>query len=869
MSRLKHFFHNLFLKRQHQPPVDIEGLRIDFKTRYHAFKLLLAANNKSLEIMADIEHMLTGSHPFGMTFVRASSTALSVNVFNMIKHLDQLSHGKFKELYHGFDDIQARIETILTSRKTFQKQDPIIDLDSVNKEMIDLVGNKMANLGEMKNRLNIRTPEGFVITAAAYEIFLTANDLQAEIDSRFQTVDINDISNLYALSSDVQQLILRSEVPSELRNGIYKAVSDLEIKTKGKATLALRSSALGEDTPETSFAGQYRSILNVGIESILEAYKEVVASKYAIQAITYRLNRGFRDEDVAMCVGCMEMVDAQAGGVMYSCNPVDKNDDSIYINATWGLPKTVVDGSGACDLFVVSRKKSMQVERTEINIKERKFVCFPEEGICRMELTGDIKSQPCITEEQAIFLAETAVRIEAHYAVPQDIEWAISRNGSIYILQCRPLQQLKGTKRNIPVAESTDNNQPLIAGKGITASPGAACGIAFPVNKSMDILSFPEGAVLISQQALPIWASLLSRAAAVVTEQGGFAGHLANVAREFGVPALFSVPNAVDKLKAGELITVDADNLSIYKGKVESLLAKSEAKENLMMGSPIFNTLQQISRHIVPLNLLDPNSPEFHPRNCRTLHDLTRFVHEKSVSEMFNFGKTHDFSERSSKQLYYNVPMQWWILNLDDGFKKEVKGKYVKLENICSLPMRAFWEGYAAIAWEGPPPIDGKGLLSVMFGSTMNPALTSGVRSRFADRNYFMISKNYCSITSRLGYHFSTIEALVSERASENYTSFQFKGGAADNDRRVKRVCFIRDLLVKYSFRVDVREDNLIARVEGYDASFMEERLKILGYLSLHTRQLDMIMANPSSVQYYQSKIIRDIGKLLLKTTAS
>jgi pyruvate,water dikinase len=713
----------------------------------------------------------------------------------------------------------------------------------------------------MKNRLDIPTPEGFVITSAGYETFLSANDLQAEIDSRFQAAETDNIAKLYELSSDVQQLILRAEVPEALRSGIYQAVTRLETNIQGKATLALRSSALGEDTPETSFAGQYRSILNVGVDSILEAYKEVVASKYALQAISYRLNRGFRDEDVAMCVGCMEMVDAHAGGVMYSCSPVDDNDDAIFINAAWGLPKTVVDGSGACDLFVVTRNKPMQIRHAEISVKERQFVCFPEEGICRMELTGDMQTQPAITEDQALQLAETAVKIETHYAGPQDIEWAVSRDGAIYILQCRPLQQVKGSRRSRPAA-ITEKHPVLVEAKGITASPGTASGKVFPVHKSMDILSFPEGAVLVVRQALPIWASLLSRAAAVVTEQGGFAGHLANVAREFGVPAIFSVPGALERLHAGDEITIDADNLMIYEGKVASLLAGTAPRENLMAGSPIYTVLQHVSQYMIPLNLLDPASPEFRPRNCMTMHDITRFAHEKSVSEMFNFGKTHDFSERSSKQLYHHVPMQWWILNLDDGFKEEVTGKYVTLENICSLPMLAFWEGYAAVAWEGPPPIDGKGLLSVMFGSTMNPALTSGVRSRFADRNYFMISKNYCSLSSRLGYHFSTLEALVSERASENYVSFQFKGGAADNDRRIKRVYFIQEILSTYGFRVDVREDNLIARVEGDDDTFMRDRLKILGYLSLHTRQLDMIMANLSAVQHYQAKLHSDIQAL-------
>ncbi len=863
MSPIRRLLGRYLSRKNRNRPSDVEALRIDFKERYHAFKLLLSSNTKALDIMADMEQRLAGDHLFGMAFIRGACTAVSVNVFNMIKNLNTLSNDKYKELHDRFDVIQQKVDGLLVKDKDLKEQRLVIFLDSVNKEMAHSVGSKMANLGEIRNRLKLITPNGFVITAAAHDLFIRENDLRAEIDRHRQSADPDQIEGLYEMCAGIQQLIIRSKVPQKLRDAIMAAWTRLEAETGNRINLALRSSALGEDTRESSFAGQYRSILNIGKDSVLDAYKEILAGKYSIQAVTYRLNKGFRDEDVSMCVGCVKMVDAAAGGVAYSRNPVDTTDDSVFINAVPGLPKSVVDGSEPSDLFVASRKMPMKVIRSDIRPKPRKFECFPEEGIRRVELTGKERGKASINEEQVLKLAELAVKIEDHYKVPQDIEWAMTPDGSIHILQSRPMQKMrveKNSARKTPVASG---HVPLISEKGITASPGAGFGTVFCVQKRMDLLGFPKGAVLVTQQALPIWASLLNRASAVVTEQGGFAGHLANVAREFGVPALFGVPGAVDLLKDKTDITVDADGLAVYDGKVDSLLTKSETKTNLMHNSPIYNTLKKVSRHIVPLNLLDPDSADFKQGSCRTLHDITRFVHEKAVHEMFSFGKEHDFAERSGKQLYYNVPMQWWVLNLDDGFVHEVKGKYVKLKNICSIPMLAFWKGYVAIPWEGPPAVDGKGLMSVMFRSTMNPALTPGLKSKYADRNYFTISKHYCSLSTRLGYHFATMEAMVGDRITENYVSFQFKGGAADFDRRLKRVHFIRDILEENHFRVEIREDNLMARVEGHKKDFMVDRLKILGYLALHTRQLDMVMSNPASVGHYRLKIQSDILVIL------
>ena len=257
-------------------------------------------------------------------------------------------------------------------------------------------------------------------------------------------------------------------------------------------------------------------------------------------------------------------------------------------------------------------------------------MCYPDEGVCRLDIVGEEGMQASITDHTALELARIALKIEDHYGVAQDVEWALDEIGEIVILQCRPLRQ-KNRITEWQREECDIAAGEVIVSGGLTASPGAGFGPVFVVRKESEALLFPVGAVLVVKQALPRWAALLGRAAALVAEQGTAAGHLANVAREFGVPAILGIGGATDLFKNGQPVTVDADGLRVCRGKIESLLRNRETIKSLMEGSAVLDILKRVSEKIIPLYLLDPESPNFKPARCRTFHDMTRFCHEKAV----------------------------------------------------------------------------------------------------------------------------------------------------------------------------------------------------------------------------------------------
>ncbi|MFN2343959.1 MAG: PEP/pyruvate-binding domain-containing protein, partial [Desulfonatronovibrio sp.] len=570
-------------------------------------------------------------------------------------------------------------------------------------------------------------------------------------------------------------MIINSELPEKLAQSIMAAYARLESETSPNVRVSLRSSAVGEDTEGTSFAGQYKSELNVNKDNILEVYKEIIAAKYSVTAMSYRHQKGIPDHLIPMCVGCMEMIDASSAGVAYSRDPLNLDSDKAIVSSVFGLAKAVVDGSITPDRFIFSGEKNLELQEQKINSKPFRIEAISGEGIKKIQNDSHEAGLPSLHQEQALEIARVTRSLEKYFKVPVDVEWAVDSWKRIVILQSRALAGIKtAPKQNKPPQEYANQ---VIIDKGDTASKGVVSGQVYQIKDHQDLLSFPEKAIMVTKLALPRWASALSAAAGVITEEGSITGHLGNVAREFSIPAVFGMPGALELLKNGMEITLDADNSLVYQGKIYSLIGKEKPPSGIMKGTKVYEILQQVLDLTTPLHLTNPDIPDFKPINCTSLHDITRFCHEKAVHEMFEMGNTLDLSQTGGKRLVVDVPMQWWVLDLDDGFKENVPGKNVHISNIQSIPMLALWEGITALPWEGPPPIDGKGFMSVMFQATTNPDLSSTGPSIYSLKNFFMISNYFCNLTSRMGFHFSTVESLVGDKAYENYARFSFKGG--------------------------------------------------------------------------------------------
>ena len=737
----------------------------EIQAKFSVFRALLDQHNKVIKNISRLEERLQNRRQIDMQSVRAEFAGIQDGVGEIIDRMIELGGPKYATLRSRFDAIAKDVGSLLPRARPVEKDEFIIPFFRLNKDRAFSVGAKNANLGEMKSVIGLPVPDGFAISAWAYKYFIETNRLQERINRLFAQVHIRRYEDMAVISDEIREMVILREIPEDLASAIYAAFDDLAARHPD-SRFALRSSAMGEDTSFT-FAGQYLSFLNVRRDKLLARYKEILASKFTPSAIYYLLSHALYEADLAMGAACMELVDASASGVVYTRDPVNPSGSYILMNSIFGLGSYLVEGVLTPDVFHVSRENK-EITFSRLAHKPVKLTAS-QEGVMEAPVPESDREKPSLNEEQLSLLAEYALKIEKHYGEPQDIEWAADQAGRIFLIQTRPLKIPK-PRPVIPVPE--EMRAKILLDSGVTICPGAGAGPVFHISSLSDLDKVPSGVVLVAPNPSPALVTVMHKIVALITLVGGSASHMATLAREYSLPTIAGIPKAAN-LAPNRTITVDATNGKIYDGDFpEWVSAQKEAPEAPENGT-LDKSAEEIIERITHLTAIHPNDPNFTAENCHSMQDIARFIHQKSMEEMFSSFRKTSHKDYIGLRLKTKIPLLINIIYLDRDYMGNRKKKWVAEDEIESLPMNALWGGILEEGWPSrPAPSDLKGFLAVV-GSN----ITEGNQPEFSENSYAFLSKEYMLLSLRMGYHFQTIEAMATDEPGKNYVRMQFKLG--------------------------------------------------------------------------------------------
>jgi pyruvate,water dikinase len=815
------------------------------RQKYVGFRRLLATNNEILELIAELEGALAAGRSLPHEELRGISSAVHARARLMVEDLGVIADGRYGSLRGNVERIAAGVEEALRTVQGTPVTAACLPLDRLDRTMADVVGGKAANLGEVRNVVGLPVPPGFAVSAFAYRSFVAGAGIQGRLTELWNSIEWDDLASVSAAATAMQAVVLAAEIPQDVREAITLAAHDLYRQAPGHPRVAIRSSAIGEDS-RASFAGQYSSYLNVPLEQVLRRYRETVASKFGARALFYMHSRGFHEEEIAMSVGCFLMVEARAAGVAYSLDPNDADLERMTIAAVWGLGKPVVDGTITPDVYRVPRTAARGGIEAQVARKLRRVEAAPGGGVVEVDVPPDLQTAPCMEEAHLERLADYLRTLESHFRCPQDVEWVLDNDGRLLVLQTRPLR-LSARPTGARAGAPDGAKHPILLAGGATACPGAGAGPVVHADTDEELSAFPPGGVLVARQNSPRFVKVMTRAAAIVTEVGSVTGHMASLTREYGVPTICDARSATS-LPAGLEVTVDASSCRVLRGRVEQLLLEAHPRTLAQRDLPSLAVQERVTSRIAHLNLTDPARNSFRAKNCTTYHDVVRFCHEMAISEMFHINDYSNLRDRGMAfRLDTEVPLGIYLIDLGDGVAAPPGATSVRPDAITSVPMRALWRGITTpgARWSGARPVDVGGFLSVVASTVADR--DQGARA-LGESSYAMVGSHYVNFGSRLGYHFTTLEAVCSDNVHENYITFRFKGGAADIRRRERRVRFIAEVLRRHRFETDQRQDLLNAWVRKLPRRDVETRLEMLGRLMACARQLDVVMHAETTV---------------------
>lgn len=585
-----------------------------------------------------------------------------------------------------------RMPTAAEKKKRF-----ILWFDEIGIADVPLVGGKNASLGEMYRELTskgVKIPNGFAITAYAYQYLLTKAKIKDDIKRILSDLNVHNLKNLYDHGRRVREVISHAEFPPELREEIVTAYRRLSKENKVKnVDTAVRSSATAEDLADASFAGQQETFLNVhGEDQLIQACRNCFASLFTNRAISYRHEKKFDDFQVSLSIGVQKMVrsDLAASGVMFSIDTESGFKDAVMINASYGLGENIVQGAVTPDEFYVHkptlRLGFKPIVGKHLGSKEIKMIYAPGgvKPVKNVPVSKPDRRSFAISEPEILKLAKWAVIIEDHYSKkaghfkPMDMEWAKDgETGQLFIVQARP--ETVTSRRNPNVLESY-----VLGKKGKVLTQGGsigakiAAGQVHVIESVKDIGKFKAGEVLVTEMTDPDWEPIMKMAAAIVTNSGGRTCHAAIISRELGVPCIVGTGDGTEKLKKAGMVTVscaEGEKGYVYAGKIPFSIKRTDLKSlkrprtKVMMN--VGNPESAFADSFIPNDGVGLAREEFVINDYIKVHPMA----------LLNFGKVKDTHARQQIEDltygYSNKP-QYFIDKLAEGVGRIAAAFYPK-----------------------------------------------------------------------------------------------------------------------------------------------------------------------------------------------
>jgi len=541
-----------------------------------------------------------------------------------------------------------------------------------------LVGGKCSSLGELtrlSQQLNFEVADGFAITTDMYDTFIRENSVHEFIENTVKEIDYENLSDIEEKSAHLIKVISNGEFNETQYQEITEEYLLMCKKyNQTNVDVAIRSSAIAEDLPNASFAGQQDTFLNVtGIEEVVSNIKKCFASLFNVRALSYRHSHNIPYEDVKISVAVQKMVRSDIGsaGVAFSIDPESGYDKAIVINASFGLGELVVSGGVKPDEIICNKETLTLVGKDPIVMKKMgskntKIVYGTTGGTMEIETSMIEKINYSMTNNQAVSLARYVLLLEHEYSellgkkTGVDVEWAIDGvDHKIYILQTRP-ETVHSNDNNLVIKKYILDEKSDVLVKGVAVGEKISSGNIKILQSLSQYKEFNEGDILVTDMTTPDWEPLMKKSSGIITNKGGRTCHAAIVAREMGLNAVVGTNDCTIRLKDTKDCTIfcaDGEEGIIYNGCLnyhidEMTLDKNkQLPVNLMMN--VGNPETSFANSLLPNKGVGLARLEFIINNYIK-------IHPKALIDYPNL--PDDLKEKVYKMIGGHVNGEWYFI---------------------------------------------------------------------------------------------------------------------------------------------------------------------------------------------------------------